>query len=282
MGTRYTLSFDLRMTSRARWAMPSRRTPNAKPKSISGLPADALRRFRSAAGHFERDEADRLVVVALRIRMATDHWLGRFSAGHPELRIEALHWASLDERTSVLDYWIDGHPAGAWVREIAANPDVQRVDPLAEAGTGALYRIVQRMNPVVELYRRLQLPLRFPMTVQAGDIAWEIVARKSEFDEVMAFFEKRGLKVTISSVRRGLTEPRLPLLTPTQRGLLVEAMRAGYFAVPRGISLTALAKRVGRSKSSVSESLSHIERKLLEASLPRAGGLPGSYGETSH
>ncbi|MCI4327047.1 MAG: helix-turn-helix domain-containing protein [Thermoplasmata archaeon] len=42
-------------------------------------------------------------------------------------------------------------------------------------------------------------------------------------------------------------------------------MAAGYFAVPRGITLTDLAARLDRSKSAVSESIAIIERKLLES-----------------
>jgi len=44
-------------------------------------------------------------------------------------------------------------------------------------------------------------------------------------------------------------------------------MAAGYFAVPRGITLTALARRLHRSKSSISESLALIEKQLLETAL---------------
>ena len=231
------------------------------------LAKDALRRLRALRGHFRHDEADRLVVVTLRIRMAADHWLGRFSAAHPEVRIEALHWNPLDETTSVLDYWIDGLPLGTWSQEIASNPDVSEVQALAESGEGALYRIVQRMNPIVRLYRQLRLPLRFPMVAQGGSIAWEVVARKSEFDSIAAFLRERRLAFAISSVRRSLSAGRAPALSPSQRRLLEEALRAGYFGVPRGVTLTELAKRLGRSKSSVSESLARVERTLLEGSL---------------
>ncbi|HYA10671.1 MAG TPA: helix-turn-helix domain-containing protein [Thermoplasmata archaeon] len=208
--------------------------------------------------------------MTLRIRMALDHWLGRFSVAHPDLRLEALHWAAIDHRTSVLDYWIEGVPAGRWTREIAANPDVRKVDALAESGEGGLYRVVQRMNPVVHLYRRLRLPLRFPLVIGGGVITWEVMAKKSELDAILAFFRERKLEVTISSVRRGLGPAQASVLTPRQRDLLTAAMRTGYFAVPRRITLTELAREVGRSKSSVSEALAHIERRLLEGSLGRA------------
>lgn len=202
--------------------------------------------------------------------MAQDHWLGRFSATHPDLRIEALHWTAIDDQTSVLDYWIAGVPAGVWTREIASNPDVRKVDPLAESGEGCLYRVVQRMNPVVHLYRRLRLPLRFPLAIRGGVITWEVMAKKSELDSILAFFRERKLGVSISAVRRGLGTGHLSALTPQQRDLLTVAMRAGYFAVPRGITLTGLARKLDRSKSSVSEALARLERKLLEGSLERA------------
>lgn len=247
------------------------RPPSSPRKAGPGrYPAETLDRLEALRGHFRADERGRLVVVTLRIRMARDHWLGRFSSAHPDLRIEALHWNAIDERTSVLDYWIGGLPGGRWTTEIAANADVTKVQALAESGEGGLYRVVQRMNPVVQLYRRLHLPLRFPMAVRGGVITWEVMAKHSELDAILAFFQERKLEVTISSVRRGLGRTPLPILTPRQRELLTEALRAGYFGVPRGITLTDLASRLGRSKSSVSEALAHIERKLLEGSLERA------------
>lgn len=245
--------------------VPSRPGVETEPRA-----AETLRRLESLRGHFRADEANRLVVVTLRIQMALDHWLGRFSAAHPELKIEALHWSAIDDRTSVLDYWIEGLPGGIWTKEIGSNPDVFQANLLAESGEGALYRVVQRMNPVVHLYRRLRLPLRFPLAIQERVITWEVMAKKSELEAILAFFRQRRLQVTIASVRRTLGSGEVPSLTLPQRRLLTEALRTGYFSVPRGVTLTELAKRLGRSKSSVSESLARIERKLLEGSLEQA------------
>jgi predicted DNA binding protein len=57
------------------------------------------------------------------------------------------------------------------------------------------------------------------------------------------------------------------MLTEIQQQLLSQAMAAGYFAVPRGITLTDLARRLDRSKSAVSEAIAIIEKKLLESAL---------------
>jgi len=251
-------------------SLPSRSPRSNRRNGKETRPDEAAERLRGLRGRFSRDERDRLVIATLQIRLAQDHWLGRFSAAHPEVQIRALHWAAIDDATSVLDYWIAGLPGGTWTREIARNRDVSKVEALAETGEGGLYRVVQRMNPVVHLYRRLRLPLRFPMAVGAGVIAWEVMCKKSELDAILEFFRERKLTVAVSSVRRGLFGNQPPILTPRQRELLSEAIRSGYFAVPRRITLTDLAKRLGRSKSSISESLAHIERRILEGTMLRA------------
>jgi predicted DNA binding protein len=65
----------------------------------------------------------------------------------------------------------------------------------------------------------------------------------------------------------------LPTLSAAQHQLLNQAMAAGYFAVPRGITLTELARRLNRSKSGISESIALIEKKLFETALRPDSGL---------
>jgi predicted DNA binding protein len=186
---------------------------------------------------------------------------------HPNLSVEALNRADVSKDVSVSDYWIGGHPPGVWAREIAGYSDVLKVDSLAEVGDGSLYRITYRNPPIIDLYRKLGLPLQFPMRVQAGFIRWEVVARRSEFQAVLKHARGVDPGFQVVSIRRRPLRSHLPLLTDSQQELLTQAMAAGYFAVPRGITLTDLARRLDRSKSAVSEAIAIIERKLLESAL---------------
>jgi len=191
----------------------------------------------------------------------------RFTRAHTSLRLEILNRSEIDDRVGVSDYWISGGPPGAWARELQAYPDIQKVDALAEVGGGSLYRITDRSPPIVHLYRRLGLPLQFPMRMQAGFIRWEIVARQDEFRVLFDYAKRIDPDVKVLSIRHRPLRSHLPILTSTQQALLSRALAEGYFAVPRGITLTELAKRVNRSKSSVSESIATIEKKLLESVL---------------
>jgi predicted DNA binding protein len=215
-----------------------------------------------------------LLIASLRVRIPRDIWTGPFSTRHSGVRLEVLNRTDLTKDTSVSDYWIGGQPPGAWAEEIAAFPDVLRVESLAEVGDGCIYRVTYANPPVVYEYRRLGLPLQFPLKIQNGTMAWEVIGRRADTEEILRFAKRRDPGLRVLSVRRRGLRSHLPLLTPAQQQLLTDAMSAGYFAVPREITLTGLAEQLGRSKSALSEALAVIERKLLESALRPTTLLP--------
>jgi HTH DNA binding domain len=240
------------------------RTPRSPGVGREGKTPERLRQLRRST---ETSPPDRLFLAVLRIRIPRTLWTGGFSSAHPELRIDVLNRVEVTPDISVSDHWISGGPPGVWAKEIARYPDILSVDPFAEVGDGSLYRIKYRNPPVIYLYRRLNLPLHFPLRVQAGYIGWEIAARYSEFQLILKHARKADPSAQILSIRHGPLRSYLPLLSEPQRRLLTDAMAAGYFAVPRGITLTDLARQLNRSKSGISEALALIEKKLLEAAL---------------
>lgn len=227
--------------------------------------ADRLQELREAEGPVPEG---RLLLASLRIRLPDKRpWTGPFSRAHPNVAVEVLSRSEVDRDSMVSDTWISGGPPGVWAREISGFPDVGKVDSLAEVGEGSIYRITYRNPPIVYIYRKLALPIQFPLRIQAGFIRWEVVAHRSEFETVLRHARSVDPELQVVSIRRRPLRSHLPLLTDAQQELLNRAMAAGYFAVPRGITLTELARQLDRSKSAVSEGIANIERKLLESVL---------------
>ncbi|EQD61199.1 Bacterio-opsin activator, HTH domain protein [mine drainage metagenome] len=71
-------------------------------------------------------------------------------------------------------------------------------------------------------------------------------------------------EATLEAVRHTDPTRASGRLTPHQEDLLKRAMAAGYFEVPRQITLTALSQRLGLAPSTLSETLAKVEKKLLE------------------
>jgi len=215
----------------------------------------------------DAEEANHLVIATVRIGIPANLWLGRFTRRHPSLSVEIMNRSGVTPELSVSDYWISGGPPGGWTREIAAFPDVRSVDSLAELAGGCIYRVTFENPPIVYLYRKLGVPLQFPQRARAGQMFWEVAARDNDFRRILAYARSVDRSAAILSIRRRPLRSHLPELTDAQHALLTTAMAEGYFAVPRAITLTGLASKLGRSKSSISESLALIEKKILESAM---------------
>lgn len=241
---------------------------------LSGLLGATDEGDRPASGRLAPARSDRLLVATLHLRVPDSVWYGPFSRRHPTAVIEVLGRGEVGRRVLVADHWISGRPAGIWRKEIARSPDVVHVDCLTEVGEGSLYRVRFVGPPVVGLYRRLEIPLPFPMRIQNGFIQWEVVARPPQFRQIIAFARSIDPTVRIAWARKTPLRAHVPQLTRAQAALLRRAIAEGYFAVPRRITLVDLAREVNRSKSSVSETMARIELKLLESALyvPSFGG----------
>lgn len=210
---------------------------------------------------------DRLIIATLRVRIPSGFGIAEFTTSHPTVTVEVLNSSIVSRELSVSDFWISGEPPGVWTGEIAGYHDVVQVDSLAQMGSGCLYRITYRTPPIIDLHRELGIPIQFPLHIQGGYIRWEVVARRSESEIVMDHARRADPNFQVVSIRGQPLRSHLPMLSDAQHELLSQAMALGYFAVPRGISLTELAGRLHRSKSGLSEALANIERKLLESAL---------------
>ncbi|MGP8078865.1 MAG: helix-turn-helix domain-containing protein [Thermoplasmata archaeon] len=212
-------------------------------------------------------DSDRLVMATLRVRVSDERWTGMFTRRHPQVCIEVLNRTDVAPMTSVSDHWISGASPGAWSQEIAGFPDVLGVESVMEMGNGCLYRITFKNPPVVELYRRLQIPLPLPLRIQRGTVGWEVVARAFEFRQILQLARQGDPHARVISIRRGPLRNHLPPLSPAEDDLLTAALNQGYFAVPRECTLPELARRVRKSPSAVSESMAVLEKKLIESAL---------------
>jgi len=246
--------------------------PLARAGAANSVGGTASRINRLRASRPEDSPEDGLLLATLKIRIPSKGpWTGTFSRSHPGLFLDVMNRSEVTEDVSVSDYWIGGRPPGVWVREISGFPDVLKAESLAEVGEGSIYRITYRNPPIIYLYRKLHLPLHLPIRIQAGYIHWEVAARRSELDMIIEYARRVDPEFQLTSIRRRPLRTHLPVLTEAQQQLLTQAMAAGYFAVPRAITLTNLAHQIGRSKSSVSEAIAVIERKLLESALRPTG-----------
>ena len=191
-----------------------------------------------------------------------------FTRAHPDLRIEIRGSATLSAKHVVMEAAIFGPGENGtdtdWTQEIAEIPDVLKVDRIDVLPGLNCYRVVTHIPSFIRIAKEHGLLLRYPRIVERGAMTCETIAHRSQLQGFVTALRGMGQKARILSLRGDALRTASLTLTATQRNIFQQALAAGYFEVPRRITLTQLAHKLGRSKSSVSVELAIVERKLAE------------------
>lgn len=232
----------------------------------------ARRRTRSSrvgarAAHWRgprAGDAGPVSLCRLRVVLPETAWIARFSREHPDVDIELLSRLDVGRGRSLSEVRLHVPEPGPWSDELRALDAVRSVELLASTPSEVRLRVIHRTSPFVSVFRSLRLMRRFPFTIRGGEASWIVLASEQKTRELIERLAERAPGVALESVRRSEADARDETLTPRQRELLQRAMAAGYFEVPRRITLTRLAAREGMAISSLSEALAVVEKKLLD------------------
>jgi predicted DNA binding protein len=200
----------------------------------------------------------------LRVPLPESAWIARFSSLHPEVRIEVLSRLDIGHRRSLTELRLHAPEARSLADELRALPQVEAVEELEGGPTETHFRVVNRTSEFIPIFRELNIMRRFPFSIQAGVGTWVVVAPKATIRRLLDRLHEQVPAAALEAVHPAGPSRSEGSLTPRQEDLLRRAMAAGYFEVPRRISLTALAKNLGIAPSTLSESLAKVEKKLLE------------------
>ncbi len=216
------------------------------------------------SGNGVRAVPELVSVCRLRVPLPATAWIAHFSREHPDVTIEILSRLDLGTRRSLSEVRLRVPEPGAWVEAIRAADQVEEVERLTSTPSEVRLRVIHRTSPFVPIFRELRLMRRFPFTIRAGEASWVVIASEQKIRQLIGRLSERAAGVILESVRHSDATTGGEVLTFRQNELLQRAMAAGYFDVPRKITLTHLAAREGMAVSSLSEALAIVEKKLLE------------------
>lgn len=242
------------------------RVPHRRPTRRAGDRSDAAR-FRALRA---RAPVEPYAVYGIAIELP-DNALGSvFSRAHPELRIEIINRMELGPKSVLAETRITGPGPmdwPSWSAEVRRFPGVERVELQVESPTSLVCRVVLSMGVVWQVVQRHRVLARYPHVIQNGWLRFETLATGSQIRPFLVESQRRVGTSHVESVRRHSVSAGSLGLTPSQDAVFRAALRSGYFSVPRRVSMSRLAELIGRSKSSTSEMLNKIHRRLAESAL---------------
>jgi hypothetical protein len=186
------------------------------------------------------------------------------SAAYPSVRFQVLDRLEISPRRVLFELRMPTVPTVSWSTQLRRLPGVESVELIDATTTAEIYRVLFAGRTFVPLVKRWRLLRRFPFPVEGGVATWWIVGPEARVRRLLASLQRDKVAWSIDLIRRGLGPGVRGALTPRQREVLRKAVAAGYFDVPRRVSLTELAVRLGVASSTLSVTLAVIEKKIVE------------------
>jgi predicted DNA binding protein len=209
------------------------------------------------------NSAGRLLSCRVKVTLPPACWLRVLTAPHPEYRVEVLSRQSPEAGRTVTAVRLHGPREPDWQSELEQLPGVDRVDILEEDSQSVLLQVSHLTPAWAAVAERLDLLWRYPFWAGEGEARWSIVGPEEKVRAYLSEIRPTVEAVRVEAIVRGTRDKPIDRLSPRQRELVQRAVSAGYFEVPRRVSLTELAERLQLAKSTLSERLAVIERKLI-------------------
>ncbi|MEM0129704.1 MAG: helix-turn-helix domain-containing protein [Thermoplasmata archaeon] len=211
-------------------------------------------------------QSPRFELVRIEIQIPSKIFFRGLSEHFPDATFRVRSRETLDDRSAIDVLEIDSPTPRPWEEILRSYPQVLFAEMLRPTPSGALMRVRHVPWPeLMEVLRKVNLGREYPLVVRGGSGIFSVVACRKCLPELLRLLRSISDRVSVGAIRTFPKDGCEPLLSEHQSRLLQLALERGYFDVPRRVGLTELARELGRSKSTISRSLSLIERKLVES-----------------
>lgn len=189
----------------------------------------------------------------------------------PEMTVEVERVVAHANDRIVPYFWTSGGDHEAFERAVRDDPSVAELTILDRRDGATLYRAewVEDVETVAYAYTQAGATL---LNASGKDGRWELQLRfdtRGASSSFQQYLEESDRSAEIHRLYKP-TQPRMegqPGLTDLQHDTLVTALRAGYYEVPRDLSMDELADELGVSQQALSNRLRRGHRTLVENSL---------------
>ena len=178
--------------------------------------------------------------------------------------VEVIHYLRNDNETTGVICKVTPKNPSISKKEMSEGFD--KVDILSCAKDGLI--IYAELPSQARLFNANDSPkvyISLPTELREGRIRFTLLGSEVEMVKFLKIAKKSGVEFTILSSTDAKFAPSstLSVLTDQQHEVLAAAYRSGYFEVPRKITTEQLARRLGVSKSSLSEHLRKAQYRVL-------------------
>jgi predicted DNA binding protein len=206
-------------------------------------------------------------LARVKIKFPEKLWISSIFKNFKDLQMEISYFLPYDIENSIGNALIEiqHYKIEDILEEIKNHPSVLEFS-LLEREENRIKFNVKTVDPYL-LYGVIKcgVLVNFPVNVREGYAYWRLIATRERIDELLTLFDEKHINYELLRIGNAPFEiiDDKNKLSLEESEILDQAIKQGFFEVPRKISLEELANQLGRSKSALSVMLRKIIKKKV-------------------
>ncbi len=206
---------------------------------------------------------EKIAFTRFKLEIPEGKILRRISKEYPDLSFNILSLLPIGKKTGSCSLQIKGKSLIDYRKkliQLIKSFDLKAV--ILGNIPGYILLNLQIKDPwILEAIIKIELMIHYPLEIKNGFISFQLISDRKKIDNLFDEFDTKKLDYNLIEI--GYYRPET-LLTPNQDQVLKDAVKLGYYEIPREISLTNMAKKYNISASALSETFRRIDKKLAQ------------------
>lgn len=206
-------------------------------------------------------------LARVKVKFPDEIWISHIFEKFPNIQMEIEYFLPYDLEESIGNSIIEiqDFKVDEVLKLVKTHPSVHGFTLLEKEYNKARFNIRTKDPYLLYALIKCGVLVKFPVNVREGYAYWRLVSSRESIDELLTIFEQKNinfelLRIGNSPYILGEENERLSI---EESQVLEEAIKKGFFEIPRLISLEELANYLGRSKSALSVMLRKIIKKKV-------------------
>jgi predicted DNA binding protein len=206
-------------------------------------------------------------LARVKIKFPDQIWISDIFEKFPNVKMEIEYFLPYDLEKSIgnsiieiQDFNID-----EVINLIRNHSSVQDFTILEQDENKVRFNVKTRDPYLLYALIKCGVLVKFPVNVRDGYAYWRLISSRKNIDILLTIFEQKNIDFELLRIGTSpyILDEQKERLSIEESQVLDEAIKQGFFEIPRLISLEELANNLGRSKSALSVMLRKIIKKKV-------------------
>lgn len=208
-------------------------------------------------------------LARVKVKFPDQIWISDIFEKFPNVKMEIEYFLPYDLEKSIGNSIIEVQDFAIKkvIESVKTHPSVQGFTILEQEENKVRFNVKTKDPYLLYALIKCGVLVKFPVNVRDGFAYWRLISSRESIDRLLSIFEQKNINFELLRIGTSpyILEEEKEQLSIEESHVLDEAIKQGFFEIPRLISLEELANHLGRSKSALSVMLRKIIKKKVVA-----------------